>query len=220
MRAALGVVGVVVLVALYAVTGGTGGAGQDRDGYLLLAVSWTPSWCAAEGDARGDDRCDRGSGEGWLVHGLWPQNDDGTWPEFCDSPHAPPSRNQTRAMEDVMGSAGLAAYQWRKHGSCSGLSPAEYFAATRAAFNDLQLPSEDALSRAGRDARLRPDALVDRIRRDNPDIADDMIIATCQGGMLREIRLCLSHDLVPVSCDDAVLSRECRADTTRLPAIR
>jgi ribonuclease T2 len=123
-------------------------------------------------------------------------------------------------MEDIMGSAGLAAYQWRKHGSCSGLSPEAYFQATRAAFTSVRLPSAVALSRAGQDTRLRPDALLDRLRRDNPAIGDDMAIATCQGGMLREVRVCLSHDLAPVRCDDAVLNRECRAETTRLPAIR
>jgi ribonuclease T2 len=219
MRIALGLVAVVIAVALYAVSSPKA-VTDTRDGYLVLAVSWTPSWCAAEGDARGDDRCDRGAGTGWLVHGLWPQNDDGTWPEFCDSPHAAPSRNLTRGMEDIMGSAGLAAYQWRKHGSCSGLSPEAYFQATRAAFAAIRLPAAEALSRAGQDTRLRPDALLDRLRRDNPAIEADMAIATCQGGMLREVRVCLSHDLTPVRCDDVVLGRECRADTTRLPAIR
>lgn len=219
MRVGLGLVAVVIALAVYVVSGPKAGT-QGRDGYLLLAISWTPSWCAAEGDARGEDRCDRGSGAGWLVHGLWPQNDDGTWPEFCDTPHAAPSRNMTRGMEDIMGSAGLAAYQWRKHGSCSGLSPQAYFDATRAAFTSIQLPDAQALSRAGNDARLRPEALLDRVRRDNPAIEPDMAIATCQGGMLREVRICLSHDLTPTPCDEVVLNRECRAATTRLPAVR
>jgi len=219
MRIGLGVVAVVIALAFYAASSPRA-ITETREGYLLLAISWTPSWCAAEGDARGDDRCDRGSGAGWLVHGLWPQNDDGTWPEFCDTPHAAPSRNLTRGMEDIMGSAGLAAYQWRKHGSCSGLSPEGYFAATRAAFANVRMPAADAISRAGQDARLRPDALLNRLQRDNPAIETDMAIATCQGGMLREVRVCLSHDLEPVRCDEAVLSRECRADTTRLPSIR
>jgi ribonuclease T2 len=219
MRIALGSVAVVIALAFYVIASPKAVTGT-QDGYLLLAISWTPSWCAAEGDARGDDRCDRGNGAGWLVHGLWPQNEDGTWPEFCDSPHAAPSRNQTRGMEDIMGSAGLAAYQWRKHGTCSGLSPEAYFAATRAAFSKIRLPDAQVLSRAGQDTRLRPDALLDRLRRDNPVIKDDMAIATCQGGMLREVRVCLSYGLTPVRCDDAVLNRECRSGTTRLPAIR
>ncbi len=219
MRAGLGLVAVVIALAVYMVSSPKAVTNQ-RESYLLLAISWTPSWCAAEGDARGDDRCDRGSGAGWLVHGLWPQNDDGTWPEFCDSPHAAPSRNMTRAMEDIMGSSGLAAYQWRKHGSCSGLSPQDYFAATRAAFAAIRLPPATALSRAGDDARLRPDALLDRLRSDNPAIDPDMAIATCQGGMLREVRICLSLDLTPTRCDESVLNRECRSATTRLPAIR
>lgn len=214
MRIGFGVVALVIALALY-VASSPRAVTETPDGYLLLAVSWTPSWCAAEGDARGDDRCERGAGLGWLVHGLWPQNDDGSWPEFCDTPHAPPSRNLTRSMEDVMGSAGLAAYQWRKHGSCSGLSPDAYFRATRAAFDALRLPPL-----VGQGGRVQPSQVLSALRRDNPAIGPDMATMTCQAGMLREVRVCFSHDLKPVRCDDLVLNRECRSNTTQLPAIR
>lgn len=214
MRIGLAVVAVVIALVFYAVSSPKAVTETDN-GYLLLAVSWTPSWCEAEGDSRGDDRCDRGSGAGWLVHGLWPQFDDGTWPEFCDTPHAPPSRNLTRSMEDIMGSAGLAAYQWRKHGSCSGLSPAAYFQATRAAFDAVRMPMP-----ATNSVRAQPSQLLERLRRDNPEIGDDMAIVTCQGGRLREVRVCLSNDLTPVDCDADVLTRDCRSNTVQQPAIR
>jgi ribonuclease T2 len=45
------------------------------------ALSWTPNWCAREGDARGAPQCD--AGQGWFtLHGLWPQYEEG-WPSFC-----------------------------------------------------------------------------------------------------------------------------------------
>jgi ribonuclease T2 len=235
MRAALGVVVLVILLVGLTQWGGSGlvatpvenvpqvvparaqvaAPAPDRDGYLLLAVSWTPSWCEREGDARSDSRCAAGANSGWLVHGLWPQNDDGTWPEFCDSPHAPPSRQMTGAMVDVMGAGGLAAYQWRKHGSCSELSPKDYFAATRAAFGELRLP--DATKMAG---RVRPAEVLDALRAANPAIGTNMAIATCGGGLLQEVRLCLTHDLRPRACDAAVLARACRSNITQVPPIR
>lgn len=187
----------------------------DRDGYLLLAISWTPSWCEREGDARSDSRCARGANKGWLVHGLWPQHDDGTWPEFCDTPHAAPSRQMTGGMVDVMGAGGLAAYQWRKHGSCSGLSPRDYFAATRTAFGKLRLPAASEMT-----GRVRPAEVLEALRAANPSIGADMAIATCGGGLLQEVRLCLTHDLQPRACDPAVLSRACRSATTQVPPIR
>ena len=52
----------------------------------------------------------------------------------------PPSRKMTRDMVDIMGSSGLAWHQWKKHGSCSGLSAAEYFAKSREAYGTITQP--------------------------------------------------------------------------------
>ena len=41
--------------------------------YYVLALSWTPTWCALEGDARGSEQCDASKDFGWTLHGLWPQ---------------------------------------------------------------------------------------------------------------------------------------------------
>ena len=88
-------------------------AAQTFD-YYVLALTWTPSWCAAEGEAR-DGQCDPGRDLGFTLHGLWPQFEQG-WPEDCPSEEADPSRRETAAMADVMGSGSLAWYQWKKHG--------------------------------------------------------------------------------------------------------
>ncbi len=190
----------------------TTGAEMPREGYLLLAISWTPSWCVHEGDARGAARCADGADTGWLVHGLWPQHDAGGWPEFCDTPHPGPSRAETAAMIDIMGSDGLAFHQWRKHGTCTGLSSQTYFDQTRAAFAALSLPEFDA---AG--AQITPSDLLARFRAANPEVDTDMAILTCRDGMAQEIRLCMTHDLEPRACDAALLERNCRARSVRLP---
>ncbi|WP_084657461.1 ribonuclease T2 family protein [Natronohydrobacter thiooxidans] len=189
----------------------------QQDGYLVLALSWTPSWCAVTGRDRGDERCAAGSGAGWLVHGLWPQFETGGWPEFCDTPQPAPSRAETAAMMDIMGSEGLALHQWRKHGTCSGLAPEGYFTQTRAAFAAVTLP-EGISSAAGR-ARSAPDDLMTAFRAANPEISEDMAILTCREGMVQEIRVCLSTDLTPQRCDSDLLSRGCRARNVDLPAL-
>jgi len=192
-------------------------ARANEEGYLILAISWTPSWCAVEGAARGAERCAPGADAGWLVHGLWPQYAQGGWPEFCDSPHDGPSRAQTAAMVDIMGSGGLAFHQWRKHGTCTGLSPEVYFAATRAAFEHLTMPAR--VTASAEDLRKSPDALLEAFRAANPGIGADMAILTCRDGMAQEIRLCLDNELAPRRCDDQLLSRTCRARSVRLPAL-
>lgn len=207
-------------ILLLAVLSGFALMGRDTarsgpEGYLILALSWTPSWCAGTGDARGDARCATGSGAGWLVHGLWPQHEGGGWPEYCDSDHAPASRVQTAAMRDIMGSSGLAAHQWRKHGTCSGLDAETYFDRTRAAFAALALPDAPT-----QDRPTQPQDLLDRVQQANPGLSDGMAIVTCRAGLVQELRLCLTHDLRYRPCDDDVLARMCRSGSVLKPALR
>ena len=107
--------------------------------YYVLSLSWSPTWCALEGDARQSPQCDAEADFGWGLHGLWPQYHRG-WPSYCRTTEAPPSRALTRVMADVMGTSGLAWYQWKKHGVCAGLPPQDYFALARRAFDQVAKP--------------------------------------------------------------------------------
>ena len=120
----------------------SGAWAQDRSGefdYYVLALSWSPNWCAYEGDARGSDQCDARHDHGWILHGLWPQYHRG-WPEYCKTAERPPSRAMTRDMADIMGTSGLAWHQWKKHGVCSGLSAPAYYALSREAYARVVRP--------------------------------------------------------------------------------
>src|SRR5699024_2408940 len=101
-------------------------------------LSWSPSWCQAEGEA--DGQCASGRRIGFVVHGLWPQYERG-WPQDCHSAARDPSQRETRAMTDLMGSPGLAWYQWKKHGRCAGLAASDYFALTREAAKTIVIPN-------------------------------------------------------------------------------
>ena len=106
--------------------------------YYVLTLSWSPSWCAIEGDARGAEQCARPMG--WSLHGLWPQNELG-WPSWCRGAARDPSRRDTAAMADIMESGGLAWHQWKKHGRCSGLPGSDYLALSRAAYGAVARPA-------------------------------------------------------------------------------
>lgn len=43
--------------------------------YYVMALSWSPNWCALEGDRKGSDQCDTRHDHGFILHGLWPQNE-------------------------------------------------------------------------------------------------------------------------------------------------
>lgn len=179
---------------------------EDRAGqfdYYVLALSWSPSWCRAEGDDRDAAQCDVGRNSDFVVHGLWPQHEQG-WPQDCRTAARDPSRRDSAAMADLMGSSGQAWYQWKKHGRCSGLSGQGYFAATRAAADMITIPV--VFEDLARDIALPPSVVEDAFIEANPALGRDGITVTCRSGALQEVRICLTRDLAP---------RDCAADARR-----
>lgn len=181
----------------------------DRAGifdYYVMALSWSPNWCAVEGDAKGSDQCDARHDHGWVLHGLWPQYHRG-WPDFCATAERPPSRTMTAAMADIMGTSGLAWHQWRKHGACSGLSAAGYFTLSRQAYDSVVRP--DVFRRLDRSVRLPASVVEEAFLKANPSLAPDGITVTCRDGHIQEVRICLSRALAPVPCGQDVV-RDCQ----------
>jgi len=165
--------------------------------YYVLSLSWLPNWCARTGDARGAGQCDVGGGFGWTLHGLWPQYNRG-WPAYCRNVQAPPSRAMTARMADIMGSSGLAWHQWKKHGTCSGLSAQDYFALSRRAYESVARP--EIFRRLGQAVKLSARVVEQAFLQANPDWRPDMLTITCKGNYIEEARLCLDRDLKPVPC--------------------
>ncbi|SNX68654.1 ribonuclease T2 [Cereibacter ovatus] len=173
------------------------GAGNDRAGdfsHYILALSWQPTWCALEGEARGAEECSWG--RGFTLHGLWPQREEG-WPAFCRTVERDPSRGETGAMADVM-APGLAWYQWKKHGRCSALPPEAYFALMRDAVAAVAVPGP--LRDLREDIELPPSVLEDAFIEANPGLSPDGITVTCAKGHIKEVRICLTPDLAFRRC--------------------
>ena len=94
---------------------------QDEPGdfdFYVLAMSWSPAYCPLEGEAEGSEQCD--GDYGFVAHGLWPQYERG-YPEYCEEVELPP-RDLVDEFADIMPDGGLVRHEWRKHGSCTGLS--------------------------------------------------------------------------------------------------
>lgn len=186
---------------------------QEFD-YYVLALSWSPSWCSSQA-ARGDapEQCAPDRDLGFSLHGLWPQYADGGWPENCRTDARDPARGVTAAMADIMGSAGLAWYQWKKHGRCAGLSAPDYFDLSRRAYGAISLP---AFPPGRRSATEVEQALLDA----NPDFRPDDMIVTCADGQVREARICLTPELEPRACGPDVIRDACRsAEPLDMPPI-
>lgn len=184
--------------------------------YYVMALSWSPNWCAYEGDAKGSDQCDARHDHGWILHGLWPQYHRG-YPSYCNTNERPPSRSMTRDMADIMGSAGLAWHQWKKHGVCAGLSASAYYAVSRAAYDSIVRPP--VFRKLDRPVRLPALVVQDAFLEANPSLEPDGITITCRNGYIQEARICLSRDLTPVPCGQDVV-RDCRMQEAQFTPVR
>ena len=196
-----------LIMALMLIAGAARAEGERAGAfdYYVLALSWTPTWCAIEGDGRGSPQCDPGQGFGFTLHGLWPQYEAG-WPSYCPTSERNPSRGMTADMADIMGSSGLAWHQWNKHGVCSGLSARDYFALSRLAYERVTRP--DLLRNLGREVRLPAEVIEEAFLEENPDLRDETTTVTCRDGRVQEIRICLTRDLDPRECGRDV-ARDC-----------
>ena len=106
-------------------------------------------------------------------------------------------------MADVMGSGGLAWYQWKKHGRCSGMPAAAYFDTARLAYTLIDRPSPEA------DA-VTADALEAAFISPNPGLDRDALVVTCRDDRVQEVRVCLDPGLAPRRCGPDVLRAACR----------
>ncbi|WP_432448716.1 ribonuclease T2 family protein [Aliiroseovarius marinus] len=192
-----------------------GEAAGDFD-YYVLALSWSPNWCAIEGDARGSEQCGAERDLGWVVHGLWPQYEDG-WPSYCRNSARPPSRGMTNAQADIFGAGGAAWYQWKKHGTCAGLEAEDYFALARLAYERVNRP--EVLRKLKDPVRLPAKLIEEAFLQANPEWEPDMLTITCRGDRIQEARLCLTRDLEPRICARDV-RRDCSATKALLDPVR
>jgi len=184
--------------------------------YYVMSLSWSSAWCEMEGDARDDPQCDIGRGLTFVLHGLWPQYENG-WPKYCRTGQRDPARSETAAMADIMGGAGLAFYQWKKHGRCAGLSSADYFATARRAYGSVTIPP--VFAKMSKTLKVPASVIEGAFLESNPGLKPDQITITCKDGYIQEVRVCLTPDLTPRRCGDDTI-RDCRLQDAVLEAVR
>ena len=105
----------LLLLALALPAHAEGDTPGDFD-YYVVALSWSPTWCALTGDARRHDQCDARHAHGFILHGLWPQYGTG-YPSDCRSPQRDPSRGQharSRGLHKFCSAAGHPSHRARK----------------------------------------------------------------------------------------------------------
>jgi len=92
--------------------------------YLHLVQEWPGSFCDTK---KGCLWPTNEPTKGFLLHGLWPEFFNGTWPEYCD-PAAPFNMTALSDLEDDLHTywpslmspdqASFWAHEWTRHGTC------------------------------------------------------------------------------------------------------
>lgn len=184
--------------------------GPENYDYYILSLSWAPAYCDRAGAKADPKECGKDSYPGFVLHGLWPQREQGGWPESCPNmAQIPPS--VVDALLEVMPSADLVRHEWTKHGSCTGLTPDDYFAETRAAWERVRLP--EALVDPNGPISVPADQVKQAVVQAGEvfELKPEDVAMICDGKGVTEIRLCMDKDLNFRACGKGVVDT-CRKD--------
>jgi ribonuclease T2 len=193
-----------------------GGASGGRFDFYVLALSWSPSFCAGGGATRARAQCASGENPGFVVHGLWPQYAYG-YPSGCRGSGFLPY-SVLSGLNGLYPDEGLARHEWRQHGLCSGKPPSGYFADVRAARDSVTIPQ--ALKAPRDDKTLSPLDVQRAFLDANPRLRPGMMAITCRRGVLQEARICLSKDLRDFVACPQVARQSCSSQDLLVPAGR
>jgi ribonuclease T2 len=192
-------------------SGGASSQASDNFDYYLLALSWAPEFCASHGGDASSSECDPGRHFGFVVHGLWPQNDDGSYPQNC-APARPVAEQIVQRMLAIMPARGLIQHEWATHGTCSGLGAQDYFANIEKAFKVVQVPPE---YRAPQQTLGASPSDIEQKVADANHAPRGAFRVSCSKGEFVGLEVCLGQDLQYRDCGSL---RDCRArQVTILP---
>jgi len=171
--------------------------------YYLLNLSWSPEFCASHANS---PECP--SHPGFVVHGLWPQRNDGSYPENCSNAPGPAN---PQSDTDLMPTVSLVLHEWRTHGTCSGLDATTYFNTVRKAFHAVKLPPD--IGHGNPNQTVSTKAILDEFKLANPGFPAESLALSCGNNRLTAIEVCFTKDLQPEACQGV---RSCKASVIRV----
>jgi ribonuclease T2 len=152
--------------------------------YYVLALSWSPEHCAE----RPSDSGQCGRPLGFVLHGLWPQYERG-YPSDCTRQPAP--KDAHRQFPGLYPSHSLFYHEWKKHGTCSGLSPESYYALSQKARRSIAIPA--AYHQPKTPFRNHSKQLKADFAQANSRMNPESLAVFCRdsGRFMREVLVCL-----------------------------
>lgn len=168
-------------------------------------ISWPGSVCATS-------RCNSGARNFnyWVIHGLWPQNNDGTWPSNCGAKFdASKISDLIPTLEKVWpdlernDEKGFWSHEFDKHGSCATSTyingEHDYFAASiklQSQINLVNMLSQGGVRSGGSYPATQVYQAVQTATGTAPQLH-------CIGTKLVELRVCVDKNLNYTNCDQS-----------------
>jgi ribonuclease T2 len=209
--------------------------------FYLLSMSIDPSFCALSPANRSKPDCRDLTAETFrqtplTIHGLWPNRAHvsvNQQPAQC-------TRDALRLSDAVKtdlarympGGPDLEQHEWSKHGTCSGMSPDEYFAAAVGLARQMNDVVGGVMQSSGMlDGEVDVKRLIDGVAARDPAVAAAIVVDCRQpsgGGahapapLVDEIRFTLSKELKPIPARSVGMGQNsgCKGGVGRIPPVR
>lgn len=195
----------ILLLLLSASPGWAQKTGQvGRFEYYVLSLSWSPSFCATRSGKSDGQQCGADQPSGFVVHGLWPQYEMGGYPSHCPTPQQM-TDDARQSARRIMPSDRLAAHEWKRHGTCSGMTAQRYFDRVAQAAGQVRIPAPLQAVDAQRSWSVRQ--VQDLFVQANPDLPPGSVRVQCRGQYAAEVRICMDRDLAFRKCGADVKDR-------------
>jgi ribonuclease T2 len=171
--------------------------------YFMFVQRWPGGVCATS-------RCNSGAKRFnyWVIHGLWPQNNDGTWPSNCGAKfNAKNITDLIPQLESVWpdlernDEKGFWAHEFDKHGSCSTSTyiqnEHDYFSTSIKLQSQISLANmlnQGGVTPGGSYSSSQIFQAVQSVTGASPQLH-------CIGKKLVELRVCVDKNLRYTNCD-------------------
>jgi ribonuclease T2 len=183
------------LMALTAAAALAAPAAPKAFDYYVFTLSWSPEYCS---DGNKTEQCTGTRRYEFVVHGLWPQYERGGYPSNCAGDRQVP-RPVVDEMLEIMPSRDLIRHEWQKHGTCSGLTPQDYFKRVQDAYVLVRIP--DRFKQPVRQVETTTAEVRREFTRVN---AGYSFVVACRGRFVREVRTCVDKNLHSRACGAGV----------------
>ncbi len=186
--------------------------------FYVLSLSWAPGFCATPAGQRDPQECGPQRHLAFVLHGLWPQYEQKGWPENCSTETV--DDQTVESMLRIMPSPHLVEHEWARHGTCSGLTPKEYFEEATDAYEAVKIPA--AYAQLSQNLAVSPEKIKEDFLAANPSFGEQGFVVLCtrNGRYLEEVHACLTKDLEGRACNREEQGEACRSDQVVMRPVR